>query len=66
MNISPLTRETHTGTISECMTLAQKLDNSKDFINYLIYNSDDLITNNHYSDPERIDKYIKRNKENNI
>lgn len=62
MNISPLTRETHTGPISECMTLAQKLDNPKEYINYLIYNIEGTNFNEVYSDSKKIDEYIKSNK----
>jgi len=65
MNISPLTRENHSGPISESITLAQKLDTPQQYINYLVYNLEELEENKIYSNPQKIEEYIQKNKENN-
>lgn len=62
MNISPLTRENHSGAIAESITLAQKLDNTQQYINFLAYNLEDLHENKIYLDSKRINEYIKKNK----
>ena len=63
MNISPLTRDNHSGAIAESITLAQKLENTQQYINFLIYNLEDLHENKIYLNSERINEYLKKNKE---
>lgn len=63
MNISPLTRDNHSGAIAESISLAQKLDNEQQYINFLIYNLEELHENKVYLNPKKIEDYIKRNKE---